>query len=295
MGMCNADIRSMASGKGELFLCPYCVSESAELYTGTVAELLRRTMATIRKTIKAGQRPALQLLLSLAGGGRIEAGSAYPYRPALVSRVVLFVLISLVCLSGIGCNDKCNSDPYYELTGFPEDVSSLLFSPDGRFLLTASGSELSLWRVDYWQKTQNFSGHEARINDIAFSPDGTMIASASGFTSIVKDSAVYDADNSVRIWDPESGKQIHRLTGHAGWVLSVAFSPDGSTLASSGTDGSVRLWCVDTGEELKQLRLGGCGDYLNDICFSHDGLSLFTTLSGIAGLLREPGFCLCPC
>jgi WD40 repeat protein len=49
----------------------------------------------------------------------------------------------------------------------------------------------------------------------------------------------------VRLWDPESGAQLLVLHGHRGEVSAVSFGPDGSRLASAGSDGTLRVWALD--------------------------------------------------
>ena len=61
----------------------------------------------------------------------------------------------------------------------------------------------------------------------------------------------------MRLWDVASGHCLHVLEGHSQYVVSVAFSPDGTTLASCSFDQTIRLWDVESGECRKILRSPG--------------------------------------
>jgi WD40 repeat protein len=82
------------------------------------------------------------------------------------------------------------------------------------------------------------------------------------------------ADNAVKLWDVEGGGERTNFLGHDAAVTSVAFSPDGRTLATGSRDRTVRLWDVATGRAL--MRWAGHRGRVYGLVFSPDGKTLAT-------------------
>lgn len=76
-------------------------------------------------------------------------------------------------------------------------------------------------------------GHQGMIGRIAWSPDGQWLASPSH-------------DQTIRIWNTQTGTLIHTLQGHTAPVICVAWSPDGKMLASGSRDTTIRLWDMES-------------------------------------------------
>ncbi|WP_413160908.1 protein kinase domain-containing protein [Capilliphycus salinus ALCB114379] len=102
-------------------------------------------------------------------------------------------------------------------------------------------------------------GHSGHVYSVAFSPDGCTLASGS-------------ADQTIKLWDMETDREIATLKGHSNTVDSVAFSPDGRTLASGSSDKTVKLWDVKTQTEITTLK--GHSDWVKSVAFSPDGNTL---------------------
>ncbi|UGQ14538.1 WD40 repeat domain-containing protein [Yinghuangia sp. ASG 101] len=91
----------------------------------------------------------------------------------------------------------------------------------------------------------------------------------------------------MRLWEAATGSVTATLTGHTDTVTSAVFRPDGGTLATNGSDRSVRLWDVATG--IAKATFSGYTDSVEAIAFSHDGRTLVTASDDGSGRLWEVG------
>jgi len=118
---------------------------------------------------------------------------------------------------------------------------AILFSPDGRSLITTSRErELHSWNVDDGTARATLQGHAAIVTAAAFSPDGRRIASGA-------------TNGGICLWNAESFACEQELAGHDGAVETLAFSPNGQSLASGSHDGTVRIWLPATNASLAVL------------------------------------------
>jgi WD40 repeat protein/serine/threonine protein kinase len=143
---------------------------------------------------------------------------------------------------GTPLSAKRGNDPALSAIGHDEPVVRVTFSPDGRYLASASrDGTAKIWNAITGRESFTFRGHNAIVCAVAFSPDGQRVASGSW-------------DGNVLIWNPSSGHVVYTLCGQADFVYDVAFSPDGKFLASAHSNGTVVLWDPDAGKELRRIR-----------------------------------------
>jgi WD40 repeat protein len=142
---------------------------------------------------------------------------------------------------------------------------SVAFFPDGKTLISGdSNRKIRLWNVQTARKPKTFGEHEeGLITSVCVSFDGKYLASGGA-----------GVHTRIRIWDVSTGKVLNKVGEHRGHdvVYSLAFSPDGTTLASGAGVSSgdeIHLWDVATGKELASIP-----DHdgpVTSVCFSSDG------------------------
>jgi len=149
-------------------------------------------------------------------------------------------------------------------------VISAVFSPDGRLLVTGSHDDTArVWEVAIEEKQD---GEEPSVGEMAvkelavlqhkgsvwsavFSPDGQLVVTASW-------------DDTARVWEATTGKELAVLRGHTGLVRSAVFSLDGQLVVTASQDGTARVWDAATGKEVAVLQHE---DSVWSAAFSPDG------------------------
>jgi len=139
---------------------------------------------------------------------------------------------------------------------------AVAFHPNGQQLATAISNEVVVWDIGQGRQLFAGQGHTAWVLCLAYSPDQTMIASGS-------------RDETIRLWDAETGQCLKTLVCSGSWVQTLAFSPSGEYLVSGGSDGEIRVWQVATIH--CQRILSGHRDRILSLKFTADGQTLVSS------------------
>jgi WD40 repeat protein len=122
-------------------------------------------------------------------------------------------------------------------------ISALSFAPSASlvrkcYIDNLNGLPKMKGLIDKWPSAQIVIDVKSVVFAVAFSPNGRRIVSGS-------------FDNTMQIWDAESGEAIGEpLQGHSSFVCSVAYSHDGRRIVSGSFDSTVRIWDAESGEAI---------------------------------------------
>ena len=170
----------------------------------------------------------------------------------------------------------------------PPVIGALAFSPDGQTLAGAGYREILIHKADGSGLVKRLVGQSERLNSLAFSADGKQLIAAGGSPARFGEIQVWDTgagtlkksitltndtvfggsitpdgktiavgatDNSVRILETATGKELQKIGNHENWVLSTVFGVDGKRLVSVSKDRAAKLSDVASGGFLENVNL----------------------------------------
>lgn len=171
--------------------------------------------------------------------------------------------------------------PLQIFDGFSAAINDLALTGDASQLVTAhDDGALRLWELNNGLLQATLRGHNGPVLAMDIQPQGSQLVSGG-------------RDGSLRIWDieqtanPQTGSeaqdaQTRVLLGHKNMILDLAYTPDGTRIASSSADGSLRYWDAANGRPLDTLLSGQ--DWIYSLAFKPDGALL--AVGDARGLLR---------
>ncbi|AGA28355.1 protein kinase domain-containing protein [Singulisphaera acidiphila] len=247
-------------------------SELARLATG--ASVFKLAFSPDGRTLAAGCESGFVHLFNLSTKReqRLPVGEAGRVKPTFVLAFApdgMKLATSVWAVPGgstrVTIWDVATGRRQAEYPGRQDRVSNLAFAPDGRSVLIVSGAILRRWCLEPEPEPASPSGHADEAWSVAFSHDGRLLASGADDT---------DDSNTIKLWDPATGRLTRQWSGGRGTVASLAFSPDGRLLVTGHLEptNNVRLWETASGRMLATLT--GHTDGVRSVAFHPDGALL---------------------
>jgi WD40 repeat protein len=155
------------------------------------------------------------------------------------------------------------------MTGLAERIYDIAYSPDGKWMATASGDPGVYGVAKLWSAEPRGAGKPVReladtqdvVFAVAFSPDSKRVATAG-------------ADRTIRVFEVETGKLLTQIEDHADWIFGIAFSPDGKRLASASRDKTCKVFDLEKKESL--VTFPGHAQAVYTVAFTPDGKGVTT-------------------
>ena len=213
-----------------------------------------------------------------ASNGRYRQAGARRLRRWLAASVAIAAIVAAIA-AGVFLTETTNeaSQGLFRLEEFatlpgqgraPKNLSSAAFSPDGKFVVTASAdgaARVWKWNEKKAEAVLEANGQPASLSSAAFSPDGKFVVTAS-------------ADGAARVWkwNEKKAEAVLEANGQPASLSSAAFSPDGKFVVTASADGAARVWKWNEKKAEAVLEANGQPAPLSSAAFSPDGKFVLT-------------------
>ncbi len=276
----NAATAVVAQGQAE----EQAIVAANNAATAVVAQQDAQTQATA-----VSQERYTSQSIAMSGQAQIELGGSLPERAVILALNAFQIKATWQAERALAKAVE-NLLEKRTLSGHTNIVTSVDWSPDAKYLITASNDGTArLWNLA-GDQLAILGGHEGAVTRALWSPNGKLIAvsgvdgitqiwtinnerptllyTLTGHTNEVNNISWWgnwsdqygtmklitaSDDNTAKIWDANTGNLLFTLSGHKGKVNYAAFSPDGQYVATASLDSTAKIWDASTGNLLFTL------------------------------------------
>ena len=167
--------------------------------------------------------------------------------------------------------------PLYTLTHHTNPYAlfiSVAISSDRQIIISAGGD----WTIKVWSALDGtllhtLIGNLSPVQSVALSSDGrTLVSGSEKVEHGTGDGLILPGASLILVWNTQDGKLLRVIWEFECGMISVAISPDGSTIVSGSEDNTIKVWDAKNGQLLRTIQ--GLEDSVNSIIFNSDGRTL---------------------
>ncbi len=144
------------------------------------------------------------------------------------------------------------------LQPYAGEIEMLMFSPDGKWLVSATNGHVVIWDATTGGRVTALSTDIVTNDAVAFSPDGRYLAFSN-----------YD---DFELFDTRTWKRVHHFTGHTDYLRHLTYAPDGRHIVTGGDDG-IRIWSTSTRKQVRHINVSD----VSSVAVSLDGRHIAAT------------------
>jgi WD40 repeat protein len=161
--------------------------------------------------------------------------------------------------------DAATGNELFTMSGHSEPISTLAFTPDGKFLVSACERQIKIWDTSNGKEVRQVAepGPQNRIPLLTVNDDGTKIVA-------------WVQNTYIEVYTLADGKQVKSKPVHERKVTCLAFSNDGAWAALGSQDGSIRIWDIAKEARSPDFDLPAHQEAVNDVLFTPDRKRIVT-------------------